>query len=370
MKSLLLFKLALLVPVFVSLFLLTSSAASAPMPSGVRTGVRGLARQRALAGGGPWCRIEPLVRWLGMRVHGLMSTQLLASLDRQVRMAGSYLGLLAEELVALSVVCAAAALTAGALANLVVKIGPVFVVAVGAFGAVAPFLTVSSFAGERSKAIGRRLPSAIDLLALSMSAGLDFPNALREARVAPARSTTLGPVMIAKLLVVAGLVGAIVKVSVMGPDAPSTSSPPMPELFAKISTDCPRKDLAEARTIADDQRAIADGARDRSPFDPRGSRAAVKGYEIAAACYRITHQVEAGEIAAQAALRMREETTLDFRARRVRLDRVLLVNDYDLAAQDVAVLSALTEGQQGEYSRWLAGIAQDLKNRNTVEHGK
>ena len=180
MKSLLLFKLALLVPVFVSLFLLTSSAASAPMPSGVRTGVRGLARQRALAGGGPWCRIEPLVRWLGMRVHGLMSTQLLASLDRQVRMAGSYLGLLAEELVALSVVCAVAALTAGALANLVVKIGPVFVVAVGAFGAVAPFLTVSSFAGERSKAIGRRLPSAIDLLALSMSAGLDFPNALRQ----------------------------------------------------------------------------------------------------------------------------------------------------------------------------------------------
>ncbi len=180
MKSLLLFKLALLVPVFVSLFLLTSSAASAPMPSGVRTGVRGLARQRALAGGGPWCRIEPLVRWLGMRVHGLMSTQLLASLDRQVRMAGSYLGLLAEELVALSVVCAAAGLTAGALANLVVKIGPVFVVAVGAFGAVAPFLTVSSFAGERSKAIGRRLPSAIDLLALSMSAGLDFPNALRQ----------------------------------------------------------------------------------------------------------------------------------------------------------------------------------------------
>ncbi len=180
MKTLLLFKLALLLPTFASLFLLASAAASAPMPSGVRTGVRGLARQRALANGGAWCTIEPLVRWLGMRVHGLLSTQLLASLDRQVRMAGSYLGLLAEELVALSVVCGAGGLVAGALANLVVKIGPVFVVAVGAFGAVAPFLTVSSFAGERSKAIGRRLPSAIDLLALSMSAGLDFPNALRQ----------------------------------------------------------------------------------------------------------------------------------------------------------------------------------------------
>ena len=180
MKTLLVLELAVLVPTFASVFLLASAAASAPMPSGVRTGVRGLVRQRALASRGAWCHFEPLVRWIGMRVHGALSAQLLASLDRQIRMAGSYLGLLAEELVALSIVCATAGLLAGSLANLVVKIGPVFVVAVGAFGAVTPFLTVSSFAGERSKAIGRRLPSAIDLLALSMSAGLDFPNALRQ----------------------------------------------------------------------------------------------------------------------------------------------------------------------------------------------
>jgi len=180
MKALLVFKLALLVPTFASMFFLASWAASAPMPSGVRTGVRGLVRQRALAKGGAWCTIEPVVRWIGMRVHGLLSTQLLASLDRQVLMAGSYLGLLAEELVALSVVCGAAGLVLGGFANLVVTIGPMFVVAVGAFGALAPFLAVSSFAGDRSKAIGRRLPSAIDLLALSMSAGLDFPGALRQ----------------------------------------------------------------------------------------------------------------------------------------------------------------------------------------------
>jgi tight adherence protein C len=96
-------------------------------------------------------------------------------------MAGSYLGLLAEELCALSVLSAAGGLVAGTLANFVVKIGPMFIVGVGAFGAVAPFLSVSSAAGDRTKAIGRRLPSAIDLLALSMSAGLDFPSALRQA---------------------------------------------------------------------------------------------------------------------------------------------------------------------------------------------
>lgn len=175
-----LFELALLVPTFASVFFLASWAASAPMPTGIRTGVRGLVRQRALEKGGLWSQIEPLVRWIGKRVHGLLGPQLLASLDRQVLMAGSYLGLLAEELVALSMISAAGGLVAGALANFVVKIGPVFVIAVGVFGGLAPFLTVSSTAGERSKAIGRRLPSAIDLLALSMSAGLDFPGAIRQ----------------------------------------------------------------------------------------------------------------------------------------------------------------------------------------------
>ena len=172
-------------------------------------------------------------------------------------------------------------------------------------------------------------PSALACLGI----GATQIRILREVRAAAVKSSALGPVMIAKVLVVAALAAAIVKVSRMGPDAPSTISPSMPELFAKTSTDCPRKDLAEARTVADDLFAGAGG----------------------------------WDLAVQ---RMREETTLDFRARRVRLERVLLVNDYDLAAQDVAVLSALTEGQQGEYPRWLSGIAQDIKNHNAAENGK
>ncbi|HSO33463.1 MAG TPA: FHA domain-containing protein [Labilithrix sp.] len=182
---------------------------------------------------------------------------------------------------------------------------------------------------------------------------------------AVAKRSGLGPAMIAKLLVVAGLVAAIVEMSTMSADAPIAKAPAMPELFAAPVAACPRTDLAEARAVADDQRANGDGARDRSPFDPRESRVAIKSYEIAAACYRLTRSVEASEDAAQNARRMREETLLDFRARRVRLERVLLVNDYELAAQDVAILSALTEGQQGEYPRWLATVAQEIKNHNS-----
>ena len=86
-------------------------------------------------------------------------------------------------------------------------------------------------------------------------------------------------------------------------------------------------------------------------------------YELAAACYRRANAMDAAEESASNAKRMREETTLDFRARRVRLERVLLVSDFEVAAQDVAVLRALTEGQQGEYTRWLASVTQDIKNQ-------
>jgi len=139
------------------------------------------------------------------------------------------------------------------------------------------------------------------------------------------KKSAMGPAMIAKLLVVAALIGAIVKVSAAATDEPLAAPPAMPELFAKTSDVCPRSDPAEARAVADDQRLNGDGARERSPFDPRESRAAIKSYEIAAACYRLAKSPEASADAAQSARRMRDDTLLDFRARRVRLERLLLV---------------------------------------------
>ncbi|MDB4937206.1 MAG: hypothetical protein JWP87_4178 [Labilithrix sp.] len=178
-----------------------------------------------------------------------------------------------------------------------------------------------------------------------------------------AQSSSLGPAMIAKLAVVALLAVGIFAVSHMNKEQPVAAPPKMPELFAKAVTECPRTDPAEARVLGDDNRALGGGARERSPFDPREARSAVRSYELAAVCYRRANALEAAEESASNAKRMREETTLDFRARRVRLERVLLVGDYEVAAQDVAVLRALTEGQPGEYTRWLASVTQDIKNQ-------
>ena len=184
----------------------------------------------------------------------------------------------------------------------------------------------------------------------------------RAAHVAVAKSSALGPAMIAKVAVIVVLFGAIAAITMKSNDAQATPPPPMPELFDKEAASCPKTDAVQAKAIADDQRLAGDAARERSPFDPREARLAVKSYELASACYRQVQSVQVADEAAQNAKRLREETVLDFRARRVRLERLMLVGDYELAAQDVAVLSALTEGTTSGYAQYLAGVTQTIKN--------
>jgi tight adherence protein C len=142
-------------------------------------GVRGLKRQRALQD--PiWRKVEPTVRWLGERLGGALSDAQTDALDRQLVHAGDYLGLTPAEYVALAVLSFAAALALSVLAGQFLKMGLVIVLAFTLLGASLPYLLVSSETVRRRKWISRRLPGAIDLIALAMSAGLDFPGAIRQ----------------------------------------------------------------------------------------------------------------------------------------------------------------------------------------------
>lgn len=165
---------------FVGLLLLGYAAAAAPTREAVRTGLRGLKRQRALAGDNGWNRIEPVVRWGGVRVGPLLSAQLRTSLDRQIGMAGGILGLLPEEFVFLSALGAVLGFVLSASWGPIAKMGPFAVIGLGCFGGLAPYLWLSGEVAERAKAIGRRLPNAIDHIALGMGAGLDFPGAVKQ----------------------------------------------------------------------------------------------------------------------------------------------------------------------------------------------
>jgi tight adherence protein C len=162
----------------VGLLILGYAAASAPNADSRRVGLRGLKRQRALEKSELWRTVEPMVRWLGKRLSGLLSPAWRTHLDHQIGIAGDYLGLLPEEMAALSVLSTLLGLAAGAVLARLSGLGVIAVLACLAFGGVAPSMHISGTAAERMKAINRRLPYGIDLLALAMGAGLDFPGAV------------------------------------------------------------------------------------------------------------------------------------------------------------------------------------------------
>lgn len=164
----------------VALLMAVYAVASAPSRVASRLGMRGLKRQRALQDSAQWSQIEPFVRWLGVRVSGLMSESARTKIDHQIALAGDFLGLTPEEYVALSILSGLGGMVAGFLAGFLTDIGPVMIVIVGPLGAALPYLTISGEAQRRLKQVNRGLPYVIDLMALAMSAGQDFPGAVRQ----------------------------------------------------------------------------------------------------------------------------------------------------------------------------------------------
>jgi tight adherence protein C len=163
-----------------TLFTFGYLAAATAAPQGKRLGLRGLKRQRALQKLPLWSTLEPLVRWLGGRFSGLASEGWKQKINRKITLAGDYLGLLPEETIGLGILSTLAGLCVGVVLGSITGMGNLVVIACGLVGAAMPYLRISSRAAERMKDVDRRLPHAIDLLALAMGAGLDFPGSVRQ----------------------------------------------------------------------------------------------------------------------------------------------------------------------------------------------
>lgn len=164
----------------VSLLAAVYGFASAPSRVASRLGLRGLKRQRALDQNEAWARIEPLVRWVGVRLSGAISDESYMKIDSKIALGGDYLGLTPEELIALSVLGGIAGAGVGAVMGVGSGVGPPLIPLCVVAGIALPWFQVSGQADQRLKDITRGLPAAIDLIALSMSAGLDFPGAIRQ----------------------------------------------------------------------------------------------------------------------------------------------------------------------------------------------
>ena len=143
----------------------------------IHLGIRGLKRQRALRDP-VWRAIDLPVRWLGARIGGLLSTEQHSLLDKQLVLAGDCLGLTPPEYVAVTLLSLGGGLFVGFAAAHALGFGALPALVCGLLGGALPYLVISENAQSRRKTINRRLPSVIDLVALAMSAGLDFPGAL------------------------------------------------------------------------------------------------------------------------------------------------------------------------------------------------
>ena len=170
-----------LAAVAIALFALMYALASAPSRVASRLGMRGLKRRRAIEDSAGWAQIEPLVRWLAVRVSGLVGDDAYARLDEGIALAGDYLGLTAEEYVSLSIVSSIGMAVVAGLSGIVLGNNATlfFIIGLG-LGAVLPYLQISGEGQRRIKEINRGLPYVVDLMALGMSAGLDFPGAVRQ----------------------------------------------------------------------------------------------------------------------------------------------------------------------------------------------
>ena len=119
--------------------------------------------------------IEPLLSLMASWIAYLPLGSLRASITTLLRQAGNYRGLSSDEFMVLSLLTSGACMfVAGSIFS------TALLLIVGALSAGIPYLVVSAARDARAVAVTRALPNRIELVALCVSAGMDFPGALRE----------------------------------------------------------------------------------------------------------------------------------------------------------------------------------------------
>lgn len=149
-----------------------------------------------------------------------------------------------------------------------------------------------------------------------------------------------------------------------GAGAPVEPNQP-PSLFTDAPPTCPHENQQEALAYAAEEVELANGKRERMPFVAQEGVAAAALYRVAAACFVQVGASERSREAIEAAQTIEHELTDDFRARSLRLSRMLGTGDYELAQRDIGVMLALVKDSHGPTLDWLLGLAKQLKAQRT-----
>jgi tight adherence protein C len=149
-----------------------------PSIAPARLGTRG--QKRALArASAAFAALEPALGMLAGLVAPLVSARVRLTIDRKLKVAGEPLGLCAEELLSLTILSGVLCAAAGVFMVHTLSMHVSYALYLGAAGPCLPLMRISAVARQRAHELERGLPNAMDLCVLCMSAGADFPAALR-----------------------------------------------------------------------------------------------------------------------------------------------------------------------------------------------
>lgn len=160
-------------------FVLVFGLASVPAAPRPTLGFRGANRSAALQDGRLFSLAEPVLRIVAAWISPLLGDGLRRVFRDRLLRAGEFLGLSADELLA---ACVLSGLCLGAAATIpcfTLGLPMAFALAGLALGAAAPWFRVRALARARATSVNRKLPAAVELAAMCMGAGLDFPGSLR-----------------------------------------------------------------------------------------------------------------------------------------------------------------------------------------------
>jgi tight adherence protein C len=150
-----------------------------PLAEAPVLGLRGLKRQRARRDLAWFRALEPTIRWFAGRIARLPVSELRTTTASRLDAAGDYLGLTADEWLAICLLaCGAGAMLGGAL--WIASLTPLLIMVLPLAAFMAVFIKLDSVGLRRRRDIVKSLPSAIDLVALCTSAGMSFPQAVAE----------------------------------------------------------------------------------------------------------------------------------------------------------------------------------------------
>ena len=185
MNSLLALQLVAYATLGAALFALVLGLLSWPGAAPAPVGARRRLRARSLSRSALLRAVDPVVRWLAARVDPVLPESARKRLDGALVRSGDGLGYVPAELAGSVLLAALGGAGLGAGLGTITGRGAAYAASCAIIAGLLPLLSVREATRARRTVISRELPAAIDGLALAVSAGLDFPGALRQVIDAP-----------------------------------------------------------------------------------------------------------------------------------------------------------------------------------------